>query len=375
MIYLDNSATTRPSAAALEAFRMAAETEYGNPSSVHRAGSAAAQILKKARGQVAEKLHTDPSNIIFTPGGTMADNLAVQGSVNLKRGGSIVTTAIEHPAVKSVCRALEQKGMTVRYVLPEKNGEVSAEAVAKALTADTVLVSVMHVNNETGAIQPVEKIKKYMESVCPGALFHSDCVQSFGKLPVLPEAWGADLISLSGHKIHGLRGAGALYVRKGVTLSPLIYGGGQERDICPGTENLPAIAALGAACGEVQDTEKVRRLSEQLLRGILELDGVYVNSPEGRLPHILNVSFGAVPAEVVTNALSEKGVCVSAGSACAGPRSEKSYVLRSMGVPAPDSGVRFSLSDENTEDEIAETVRILHDVIPMLQAALGGRRN
>lgn len=374
LIYLDNSATTKPSAAALEAFRAAAETEYGNPSSVHMAGNAAAQILKQARSAVAAALCTEPDTVIFTSGGTMADNLAVQGAVNLRRGGTVVTTAIEHPAVKSVCHALAQKGIQVKYVLPGKDGVVHEEAIAEALTADTVLVSCMHVNNETGAIMPVEKIKGLMQGVCPKALLHSDCVQSFGKLPVHPVAWGADLVSISGHKIHGLRGAGALYVRKGVTLSPLIYGGGQERDICPGTENLPAIAAMAAAVGEKRDHEKVKRLSAQLLQGILEMEDVYVNSPEGRLPHILNVSFGKVPAEVVTNALSGAGVCVSAGSACAGPRSEKSYVLRSMGVPAPDSGVRFSLSDENTEAEIEETVRILKQTIPMLQAALGGRR-
>jgi len=374
VIYLDNSATTRPSHAAMTAFYMAAETEYGNPSSVHRAGTAAAQILKKARMTVAEKLHTESGNIIFTSGGTMADNLAVQGAVSLKRGGSVVTTAIEHPAVKSVCHALEQKGIRVTYVLPDQNGVVQAESIGAALTSDTVLVSCMHVNNETGAIQPIEKMKDYMQAVCPDALLHADCVQSFGKLPVLPEAWGIDLVSISGHKIHGLRGAGALYVRKGVTLSPLIYGGGQERDICPGTENLPAIAAMAAACEEVRDTEKVKYLSMRLLRGILELEDVYINSPKEGLPHILNVSFGTVPAEVVTNALSVAGVCVSAGSACAGPRSEKSYVLRSMGVPSPDSGVRFSLSDTNTEAEIDETVRILKETIPMLYMALGGRR-
>ncbi len=374
MIYLDNSATTKPSVAAIDAFMLAAETEYGNPSSVHKMGAAAAQLLKNAREAVAEKLHTDAENIVFTSGGTMADNIAVQGAVRLKRGGTVVTTAIEHPAVKSVCHALEQKGIEVRYVLPDKNGVVQAEAIAEALTADTVLVSCMHVNNETGAVQPVERLKGFMQAVCPDALLHSDCVQSFGKLPVLPESWGIDLVSISGHKIHGLRGAGALYIRKGVTLSPLIYGGGQEKDICPGTENLPAIAALGAACRTGRDTEKVKRLSEKLLAGILEIGDVYVNSPENRLPHILNVSFGNIPAEVVTNALSNAGVCVSAGSACAGPRAEKSYVLRSMGVPTPDSGVRFSLSDENTEAEITETVRILHETMPMLYMALGGRR-
>lgn len=374
MIYLDNSATTKPSKVALAAFQKAAETEYGNPSSVHMAGAAAAQILKKAREVVAEKLHTTPEQIIFTSGGTMADNLAVQGAVSLKRGGHIVTTSIEHPAVKSVCHALEQKGIRVTYVAPDLNGVVPADRIGNALTADTVLVSCMHVNNETGAIQHVEKLKAYMNGVCPDALLHTDCVQSFGKLPVLPEKWGADLVSISGHKIHGLRGAGALYIRKGVTLSPLIYGGGQERDICPGTENLPAIAAMAAACGEERDTEKVNSLAAQLLQGIKEVEGAYINSPTDGLPHILNVSFGTVPAEVVTNALSMAGICVSAGSACAGPRSEKSYVLRSMGVPAPDSGVRFSLSDSNTKEEIAETIRVLKETIPMLYMAIGGRR-
>lgn len=374
MIYLDNSATTKPSSKALEAFAEVAGEKYGNPSSVHALGAEAALILKKARETVASRMHTDAGNIVFTNGGTMADNLAVQGTVNIKRGGSIVTTAIEHPAVKNVCHALEQKGIKVHYVMPGKDGIVSEKAIREALREDTVLVSMMHVNNETGAIQPVDKIKVYMEAVCPKALLHTDCVQSFGKIPVLPETWGADLVSVSAHKIHGLRGAGALYVRKGVTLSPVIYGGGQERDICPGTENLPAIAAMAAACEEKHDYEKVKKLSEMLLCGIKEIDNVYINSPEGRLPHILNVSFATVPSEVVTNALSNLGICVSGGSACAGARSEKSYVLRSMGVPAPDSGVRFSLSDLNTEEEITETIKALKTTIPMLYMALGIRR-
>ncbi len=374
MIYLDNSATTKPSEKAMEAFRGVAEKSYGNPSSVHAAGAEAAQILKNARECVAKKMHTEAGNIIFTNGGTMADNLAVQGAVSLKRGGTIVTTAIEHPAVKNVCLALQKKGIQVKFINPGKDGVVSEKAIAEALTEDTVLVSVMHVNNETGAIQSIERLKGYMQAVCPKALLHTDCVQSFGKLAVLPESWGADLVSVSAHKIHGLRGAGALYVRKGITLSPVIYGGGQERDICPGTENLPAIAAMAAACEEKRDYEKVERLSGLLLQGILEIEDVYINSPEMRLPHILNVSFGTVPAEVVTNALSNAGICVSGGSACAGARSEKSYVLRAMGVPAPDSGVRFSLSDENTEEEIAETIKTLKSVIPMLYMALGGKR-
>ncbi len=374
MIYLDNSATTKPSQNAIKAFLEVAEKSYGNPSSVHARGAEAALILKKARMAVAKKMHTEPGNIIFTGGGTMADNLAVQGAVSIKRGGTVVTTAIEHPAVKNVCLALEKKGICVKYVNPDKNGIVCEEAISEALTEDTVLVSVMHVNNETGAIMPVEKLKARMQAVCPKALLHTDCVQSFGKLPVLPESWGADLVSVSAHKIHGIRGAGALYVRKGVTLSPVIYGGGQERDICPGTENLPAIAAMAAACEETRDMEKVQMLSEKLLCGIREIEYAEINSPEGRLSNIINVSFGEVPAEVVTNALSNAGICVSGGSACAGARSEKSYVLRAMGASHPDSGVRFSLSDENTEEEIEETIRVLKSTIPMLYMALGVRR-
>ncbi len=373
MIYLDNSATTKPAKEAVDAFLLTAETEYGNPSSVHEMGAKASKILKDARETVAEAMHVEPSEIVFTSGGTMADNLAVLGGVSVKRGGRVVTTSIEHPAVKNACAALEAQGIRVTYVAPGKDGVVAAESIRAALTADTVLVSVMHVNNETGAIQPIEEIKKSMSTVCPKALLHTDCVQSFGKIPVLPRLMGADLVSVSAHKIRGLRGVGALYVRKGVTLYPLIYGGGQERNIAPGTENLPGIAAMAAAVKLPHDYEKVQRLSEMLLSGILEIGNVYVNSPTGRLPHILNVSFAKVPSEVVTNALSGKGICVSGGSACAGARSEKSYVLRSMGVPAPDSGVRFSLSDTNTEEEIIETIKVLKEVVPMLYAALGMR--
>ncbi len=373
MIYLDNSATTKPSEKAIRAFLSIAEEQYGNPSSVHKLGVEAALRLKNSRECIAAKLHTQPGNIIFTSGGTASDNIAIQGAVHLKRGGTIVTTEIEHPAVRNVCLFLEQKGMRVKFVKPCKDGIVREEAICEALTADTVLVSIMHVNNETGAIQPIDKIKKHMERICPDALLHSDCVQSFGKIPVLPEAWGVDLLSISAHKIHGLRGTGVLYVKKGISLQPSIFGGGQERDISPGTENLPGICAMAAACEEPHDFEKVKTLTKRLEAGILEIDHVHINSPAERLPHILNVSFGTVPAEVVTNALSSAGVCVSGGSACAGSRREKSHVLHSMGVPAPDSGVRFSLSDTNTTEEIDQTIRILKSTIPMLYAALGVR--
>ncbi len=373
MIYLDNSATTKPSKEAVDAFLSVAKEEYGNPSSVHEMGTIAAKILKNARQKVADVMHVEACEIVFTSGGTMADNLAILGGVSVKRGGRVVTTAIEHPAVKNACAALEAQGIPVTYVLPGKDGVVPIENIRAALTEDTVLVSVMHVNNETGAIQPIGEIRKCMNEICPKALLHTDCVQSFGKIPVLPRTLGADLVSVSAHKIRGLRGVGALYVRKGVTLAPVIYGGGQERNIAPGTENLPGIAAMAAAVQLPHDFEKVQKLSEMLLQGILEIGNVYVNSPSGRLPHILNVSFAKVPSEVVTNALSAKGICVSGGSACAGARSEKSYVLRSMGVPAPDSGVRFSLSDTNTEEEIIETVKVLKEVVPMLYAALGMR--
>ncbi|MDD6309394.1 MAG: cysteine desulfurase family protein [Clostridia bacterium] len=370
MIYLDNSATTRPSAIALDAFRHTAESVFGNPSSVHAPGTEAAKLLKAARETVAAAMHAEPSTIYFTSGGTLADNLAVLGAVNPKQGGSVVTTAIEHPAVKSTCAFLEKQGVRVTYVKPGKDGVVSQEAIREALTADTVLVSVMHVNNETGAIMPVEKIKATMQAICPRALFHTDCVQSFGKLPIMPRAWGADFISVSAHKMHGLRGAGALYIAQGVHLRPSIFGGGQEKDIVPGTENLPAIAAFAAACRALGSQDKVYALSARLRQALSAMPGVYINSPQDALPHILNVSFGKLPSEVVTNALSNAGVCVSSGSACAAARSEKSYVLRAMDAPNPDSGVRFSLSDTTTEAEIEEAIRIIQTIIPMLMAAV-----
>ncbi len=374
MIYLDNSATTRPSQKAIDAFMSVAKVQYGNPSSVHCMGTEAAKILKDSREKIAASLHASAENILFTPSGTAADNLAILGSVHLKAGGTVVTTAIEHPAVRNTCLHLAQKGIHVVFVKPGKDGVVQEEDIEAALTPDTVLVSVMHVNNETGAIQKIENLKRHMNALCPNALLHSDCVQSYGKLPIYPENWGVDLVSVSAHKIHGLRGAGALYMRKGIHLQPLLFGGGQERDLFPGTENLPAIAAMAAASEEQHDFEKVERLSSILLSGLMEIDGVYVNSPKERLAHILNVSFDKVPAEVVTNALSAAGVCVSGGSACAGARKEKSHVLHSMGVPAPDSGIRFSLCDSNTEEEILETIRIVKSTIPMLYMALGVRR-
>ena len=366
MIYLDNSATTKPCKEALEAFHKTAEEAFGNPSSVHKMGVAADSVLSAARRTVAECIHAEPASVYFTSGGTMGDNLAIFGAVNPKRGGKIVTTAIEHPAVKNACDALSKQGMTVEYVMPGRDGVVTAEAIEAALTKDTVLVSVMHVNNETGAVMPISEIKQKMRAICPDALFHTDCVQSFGKLPVLPISWGADMISASAHKLHGLRGAGFLYVRKGVRLRPLLYGGGQEKNVAPGTENLPAIAAMAAAIERKTDTKKIAEMAARLRQGILGIDGAYVNSPENGLMHIVNVSFGKIPSEVLTNALSDAGICVSSGSACAAARAEKSYVLRAMGVPAPDSGVRFSLSDMNEMEEIEETCKVLNRIVPVL---------
>lgn len=374
MIYLDNSATTKPCKEAVLAYENVLENFFGNPSSVHRAGAAAAKCLEEARRTLAASLHAEPQEVFFTSGGTMADNLAVFGSVSLKRGGTIVTTAIEHPAVKNACDALLKQGFQVIFVKPDKSGVVSDISVRDALTADTVLVSIMHVNNETGAVMPIEKIKRHMQSICPKALLHTDCVQSFGKLPVLPHAFGADLVSASAHKLHGVRGAGLLYVKRGIKLRPILFGGGQERGVAPGTENLPAIAAFAAAVSCNPDIEKIKKLGAILRKEVAKIPEAYINSPENGLPHILNVSFGDIPSEVMTNALSEAGICVSSGSACAAARSEKSYVLRAMDAPKPDGGVRFSLSKMNTEEEIQETIQALHAIVPMLSMAIGGNR-
>lgn len=356
-IYFDNSATTRTSdSAAREALRIMTEI-YGNPSSLHRKGLEAEHELKAARETVARSIGAESEEIYFTSGGTEANNTAVLGAAAAlrRRGKRIVTTAVEHSSVMESMKRLEGEGFEVVYLPPDSSGRVSSEDVFSAVTKDTILVSMMLVNNETGAVQPVEAVRRAIRTSGSPALFHIDAVQAYMKMPVSVKKLGADLISVSAHKINGPKGVGALYVRRGARIIPLHLGGEQQSRIRPGTEPLPLICAMAQAVKEHTPAgggaEKVRELNRYLRGRLSALDGVVINSDEDCSPYILNFSAVGIRSETMLHFLEEDGIYVSSGSACA--KGHKSHVLSAMGLPAEriDSAVRVSFCDSNTAEE------------------------
>ena len=371
MIYFDNSATTKPCESAVSAVNHALNEVFGNPSSRHTEGMKAAGGLIYARQTLAAALHTEPASVYFTSGGTASDNIAVLGGAKSGVGMHAVTTAIEHDAVLGCFKALEARGFEVTYVNPRKDGNIHIEDISAALRENTCLISVMTVNNETGAVSPIDRIKGEINKICPRALFHTDAVQAFGKHELFPEKWGVDMLSLSGHKMHAPKGVGALYIRRGVSLNPVIYGGGQEGGIHSGTENLPAILGLAAACGEIDyGSESVRNINTYLRAELGGIKNAQINSPEDASPYVLNISFPNIPSEVILNALSGEGICASAGSACAANKSGESHVLKAMGK-SPKSAVRFSFSRYNTMDEAKKTADYMKKIIPVLSGVVG----
>ncbi|MCR5783926.1 MAG: cysteine desulfurase [Clostridia bacterium] len=368
-IYLDNSATTRPSEAAINALKLAADTVWGNPSALHEGGIDAGRLLEASRKSVAAVLRADPSEVCFTGSGTLANNTAVFGAAAAlkNRGRRIITTAVEHPSVSECMKRLETEGFEVIRLSPDMYGRFSLEELESVIDGNTILVSVMAVNNELGTVNPVEKIKPVMKRRGSPGLLHCDCVQAFGKISLNPAKWGIDLLTASAHKIHGVKGAGALYVRRGAKIRPYILGGGQESGIYSGTEAMPAIAAFGAACGEIEINkalENVRAMRDEFVKKLLCISGVTINSPADALPYIVNFSAVGVPSQTMVNALSEQGIYISAGSAC--KRGHRSEVITAVGLPADraDSAVRVSLSRYTTPEEldacaaaVADTVR------------------
>ena len=356
MIYFDNSATTPPAKEVIDAVISYMKESFGNPSSRHSLGLEAEKIVTEARKKVASALFCSPDEIYFTSGGTQSDNIAVLGAANIKKGKRIVTTAVEHPAVLRCMDHLEQNGFEIIRISPNHSGSVNFSDVLESITPDTSLVSIMHVNNETGAVMPIEKIGAALKRIAPRALFHVDAVQSFGHIPFKPSAWGVDLASVSSHKIHGPKGIGALYIRKGVTLKPTVFGGGQEKNICSGTENVGGIKGFGTACALIDyaDIPYVQQIKNYLLENLLKIDGAIHNGGGEESPFVLNISFGDIRSEIMLNALSNRGIYVSSGSACASGH-HTSHVLSEMKVLKPDSAIRFSLSRYNTLSE-AETI-------------------
>ncbi len=341
--YFDNSATTKPCPEAVDAVRALLENEWGNPSSVHRLGIQARQALTRARGQVAQAMGAEERRVFFTSGGTEADNWAIFSAAERlgKRGRHIITTAVEHHAVLHPMQKLAQQGFDVTFLPPDEAGRVSLAQLQAALRPDTILVSIMLVNNETGAVMPIEKMAKLTHRQCPAALFHTDAVQGLFKVPFQAKTLGADLISVSGHKIHAIKGSGALYIRPGLTLPPLLLGGGQEQNYRSGTEALPAIAAFGAACAAAYPTRMADLRGWQLL-GAAEA------------PQIISCALPGVPSQNIINLLQDHDCYVSAGSACS--KGHRSHVLQACGLPPAviDSSIRISLSRFTTEAEAAQ---------------------
>ncbi len=355
--YLDNSATTKPCKGAREKMLLAIDECWGNPSSLHTKGIDADMLLLSARRSIAKALSADEKEIVFTSGGTESNNLAILGAArSMKRNGNkIITSAVEHPSVLKCFDKLESEGFHKVLIPTDKNGLIDIEKLEEEIDDKTVLVSIMAVNNEVGTIQPIESIKSIIKRKNSPALFHIDAVQAFGKIPLNAKKLGADLMSISSHKIHGPKGAGALFIKSGTKLTPNSLGGGQERDIRPGTEPMVAIAGFFGAAEELnvkKSLAEVTALRDSFVGKLRAIEGVSINSPENALPYIVNLSLEGLRSETVLNLLSSMGICVSSGSACA--KGHKSYVLTAMGLSDRqiDSSLRVSLSRFTTEEEL-----------------------
>lgn len=378
-IYLDNSATTKVCSAAISKMVETMEKNYGNPSSLHSKGFEAEKELKLARQALSDVLCADSDEIIFTSGGTESNNMAIFGAVKLnsRYGKHIVTTAIEHPSVLNPIKELEKEGFKVTYLTPDKNGNVSVDDVYEAITPETILVSMMMVNNETGAIMPIYEAEKAIKEKAPHALFHVDCVQGFGKLSLDLRKIKIDLLSASAHKIHGPKGIGLLYIRKGVRLPARVFGGGQEKGLRSGTEGMPLITGFAAAAKELEAPNKallkMQELNNLARKLLLEIPDVIIQSPENALPYIINFSLPGIRSEIMLHYLSSFGVYVSSGSACAG--GEKSHVLSAMNLPNEqiDSSIRVSFSQYTTEEEIRFFAQKVKDGSETLMRTSKGR--
>lgn len=358
MIYLDNSATTKPCEKAVKkAFIMMTEN-FGNPSSLHFCGFNAKKELDSARRTLSDFLSCQQNEVFFTPSGTVANNTAILGTAKAKHreGKKVITTLLEHPSVIKHFEILAEQGFEVVYLKPDNNGKISLEELSNTVDENTILVSVMAVNNEVGSIQEIGKIKGIIKDNKSKAYFHCDAVQAFGKIVLKPKKLGIDLMSMSAHKIHGVKGAGALYVNNSIRILPSIAGGGQENGLISGTEALPAICAFSEAVKDIGNVQKnlaeVTSVRNYFVDKISALEKVYVNSPKDALPYIINISVEGVPSQVMLNSLSSMGICVSAGSACA--KGHRSDVLTAMGVSPKgiDSAIRISLSKTTTENEM-----------------------
>ena len=376
-VYFDNSATTKVFDCVRDIVVKTMTEDYGNPSAKHKKGMEAEQYVRRAAAQIAKTLKVQEKEILFTSGGTESNNMALIGTAmaNHRAGKHLITTRIEHASVYNPMAWLEQQGFEVTYLGVDEQGHISLEELRKAIRPDTILVSVMHVNNEIGAIEPVEEIGAMLHEVNPSILFHVDAIQSYGKLQIRPKKAQIDLLSASGHKIHGPKGVGFLYIDQRVKIHPLIYGGGQQRDLRSGTENVPGIAGLGTAAEEIyrNHEEKMERLiglKDYFISRIGEIPEAVVNSLPGKAgaPQIVSVSFSGVRSEVLLHALEDKGIYVSSGSACSSNHPAISGTLKAVGVKREllDSTLRFSFGMFNTREEADYTIEMLKELLPVL---------
>lgn len=378
--YLDNAATTRPFSEVCELVGKVMYEDYGNPSSLHQKGFEGEQYVKQARERIAKTLKCAPKNIVFTSGGTESNNMALIGTAfaNRRRGKHIITTCFEHSSVHEPLIYLEGLGYEVTYLPVDREGHVSPETLREALREDTVLVSVMLVNNEVGAVLDVTELSRTIKEYNAEIVFHVDAIQAYGKLPVLPKKMGIDLLSVSGHKIHAPKGTGFLYVADKVKIHPYIHGGGQQDGMRSGTENVPGIAGLGLAAemmskGQEENRERLYEKKRYFLELIGSVEGAVVNAclppePERTAPHIVSVSFSGVRSEVLLHALEERGVYVSSGSACSSNHPGISGTLQAIGVEQKllESTLRFSFSVFTEKEELAYAVDCLKELVPVL---------
>lgn len=377
MIYFDNSATTRCSDAAFEIMREALLENFGNPSSLHNFGMYGENFVKDARSKIAATLKCLDKEIYFTSGGTEGNNLAIKGAAEAKcrMGKHIITTMVEHASVSNPMKDLEKKGYEVTYLSTDEYGVISLDELKEAIRPDTILVSIMMVNNEIGAVMPIEEIGKLVKSINKDCLFHVDAIQGYGKFRIIPKQMNIDLLTVSGHKIHGPKGSGFIYIKDKVRVVAQILGGGQEDAMRSGTENVPAIAGLGVAAKEAYDNlesnvNHMYELRDTLIKGLSEIEGISINGhlDHSNAPHIVSVSVKGVRAEVLLHTLEEHEIYVSAGSACSSNKPAISQTLKTIGLDSAllDSTVRFSFCPESTMDEVETAVNVMKQVIPLL---------
>lgn len=377
-VYLDNSATTRCSERAKDLMVKVLMEDYGNPSSLHMKGVEAENYIKEAKKKIAKTLKVDEKEILFTSGGTESNNTALIGAAlaNKRAGNHIITTSIEHASVSAVTGYLEELGFRVTYLKVDAGGIISLDELREAVCEDTILVSMMMVNNEIGAVEPIEEAIKVIKEKNPNTLVHVDAIQAYGKCRIFPKKLGIDMLSVSGHKIHAPKGTGFLFIKDKTKVKPLIYGGGQQKGMRSGTENVPGVAALGEAAEEIYENfeEKIDHLyqiKQRFVEGVLKIEGVSVNGKTGRdsAPQIVSVSIDGVRSEVMLHTLEDRKIYVSAGSACSSNKPSVSHTLTNIGLKGSllDSTIRFSFSVHTTEEEIDYALEVMNEVVPKLR--------